>query len=97
MNSHTTQSFREAFKALPLDVRKRAKQTYRLWRNNPQLPGFGLSRWVIKFRFALVANIVRLAFCRVTRFIGIGLANMMNMTNYLVDIDTEKYFGLLGQ
>lgn len=62
MNSHTTQSFREAFKALPLDVRKRAKQTYRLWRNNPQLPGL---------RFKQVGDQVSIRIGRQYRALGI--------------------------
>jgi hypothetical protein len=44
MNSRTTRSFREAFTALPPDVRERAKQAYRLWRDNPQLPGLRFKR-----------------------------------------------------
>lgn len=44
MNSRTTQSFREAFRALPPDVRVRARQAYRLWRDNPQLPGLRFKR-----------------------------------------------------
>ncbi|MEZ4658104.1 MAG: hypothetical protein R2911_11065 [Caldilineaceae bacterium] len=44
MNSRTTRSFREAFKTLPPDVRERARQAYRLWRDNPQLPGLRFKR-----------------------------------------------------
>lgn len=44
MNSRTTRSFREAFRALPPDVRERARQAYRLWRENPQLPGLRFKR-----------------------------------------------------
>lgn len=44
MNSRTTRSFREAFKALPSDVRERARQAYRLWRDTPQLPGLRFKR-----------------------------------------------------
>jgi len=39
MNSHTSRSFREAFGALPEDVRQRARRAYRLWREDPTLPG----------------------------------------------------------
>jgi hypothetical protein len=39
MNSHTSRSFREAFAALPEDVRQRARRAYRLWREDPTLPG----------------------------------------------------------
>ncbi|MCB9150415.1 MAG: hypothetical protein H6641_16800 [Caldilineaceae bacterium] len=44
MNSRTTRSFRETFRALPPDVRERARQAYRLWRENPQLPGLRFKR-----------------------------------------------------
>ena len=44
MNSHTTESFREAFRALPPDVRRRARQAYRLWRTEPDLPGLRFKR-----------------------------------------------------
>lgn len=44
MKSHTTRSFREAFRALPPDVRRRARQAYRLWRANPDLPGLRFKR-----------------------------------------------------
>ena len=44
MNSRTTRSFREAFRVLPPDVRERARQAYRLWRENPQLPGLRFKR-----------------------------------------------------
>lgn len=44
MNSYTTRSFREAFQALPPDVKERARAAYRLWRENPQLPGLRFKR-----------------------------------------------------
>ena len=44
MNSRTTRSFRKAFKALPPDVKVRAREAYRLWRENPQLPGLRFKR-----------------------------------------------------
>lgn len=44
MNSRTTRSFRAAFRALPPDVRVRVRQAYRLWRDNPQLPGLRFKR-----------------------------------------------------
>lgn len=44
MNSHTTRSFREAFAALPPDVRQRTREAYRLWRDNPGLPGLRFKR-----------------------------------------------------
>jgi hypothetical protein len=44
MNSRTTRRFRESFRALPPDVRARARQAYRLWRVYPQLPGLRFKR-----------------------------------------------------
>jgi hypothetical protein len=44
MNSHTTRSFRKAFRALPPDVRRRARAAYKLWRENPNLPGLRFKR-----------------------------------------------------
>jgi hypothetical protein len=44
MNSHTTRSFRQAFRALSPDVQQRARAAYRLWRENPNLPGLRFKR-----------------------------------------------------
>ncbi|MCX7708133.1 MAG: hypothetical protein N2204_09010 [Anaerolineae bacterium] len=44
MKSRTTRSFREAFRALPSEVRERARRAYRLWRENPDLPGLRFKR-----------------------------------------------------
>ena len=44
MKSHTTRGFREAFRALPPDVRQRARRAYRLWRATPDLPGLRFKR-----------------------------------------------------
>jgi len=44
MNSRTTRSFRAAFKILPPDVKERARQAYKLWRDNPTLPGLRFKR-----------------------------------------------------
>ena len=44
MNSHTTRRFREAYRALPPDIRQRAKAAYRLWQENPALPGLRFKR-----------------------------------------------------
>lgn len=38
MNSHITARFREAFAELPADVRKQARQAYRLFIENPHHP-----------------------------------------------------------
>jgi len=44
MNSRTTRSFREAFTALPPEIQQRAREAYRLWRDNPNLPGLRFKR-----------------------------------------------------
>ena len=44
MNSHTTHSFRKAFKELPPDVQQRAREAYKLWRENPNLSGLRFKR-----------------------------------------------------
>jgi hypothetical protein len=38
MNSHTTDKFRKAFAELPADIRKQARQAYRLFIENPNHP-----------------------------------------------------------
>jgi len=44
MRSRTTRSFREAFRALPPEVQERARRAFRLWRDNPDLPGLRFKR-----------------------------------------------------
>ena len=44
MNSHITRSFRDAFRTLPPEVRERSRRAYRLWRENPYLPGLRFKR-----------------------------------------------------
>ena len=39
MKSYTTRSFRELFAALPARVQEQARESYRLFRNNPRHPG----------------------------------------------------------
>ena len=39
MNSRTTDAFWKRYRRLPLEVRRQAVQAYRLWRQNPRLPG----------------------------------------------------------
>jgi hypothetical protein len=39
MNSHTTDRFRKAFAELPADARKKARQAYRLFMEDPNHPG----------------------------------------------------------
>jgi len=62
MNSHTSRSFREAFRALPADVRSRARRAYRLWRADPTLPGL---------RFKRIGNDVSIRIGRDYRALGI--------------------------
>lgn len=44
MNSRTTRSFREAYRTLPREIRQKAKEAYRLWRDVPNLPGLRFKR-----------------------------------------------------
>lgn len=39
MISRTTKRFREAYKELPLDIKRKAKGAYRLFLDNPRHPG----------------------------------------------------------
>ncbi len=39
MNSRTTRNFRELFASLPARIQRQARQSYRLFRENPQHPG----------------------------------------------------------
>lgn len=39
MNSHTTDKFRKALADLPADIRKQARESYRLFMENPRHPG----------------------------------------------------------
>lgn len=38
MNSHTTTSFRKAFRRLPAEVREQAREAYQLFQQNPYHP-----------------------------------------------------------
>lgn len=62
MNSRTTRAFRQAFSALPSDVKARARKAYRLWRENPNLPGL---------RFKTIGDIVSVRIGRHYRALGI--------------------------
>ena len=44
MTSRTTRSFRELFAALPARVQKQARQSYRLFLENPAYPGLHFKR-----------------------------------------------------
>lgn len=44
MKSRTTRNFRTKFQALPRDIQMRAREAYRLWRDNPDLPGLRFKR-----------------------------------------------------
>jgi hypothetical protein len=39
MNSRTTRRFRELFAALPAHIQRQARETYRIFRQNPAHPG----------------------------------------------------------
>jgi len=62
MNSRTTRNFRDAFRVLPADVRHRARRAYRLWREDPDLPGL---------RFKRVGDAVSIRIGRDYRALGI--------------------------
>lgn len=44
MNSRATDKFWELYRALPLDVRRRAVKAYKIWRDDPQAPGLYFKR-----------------------------------------------------
>jgi hypothetical protein len=44
MKSHTTRSFWKAFRVLPSDVQQRAREAFKLWRENPNLSGLRFKR-----------------------------------------------------
>lgn len=44
MKSHTTKAFWKYYWALPPEVRLRAQQAYKLWRDNPAHPGLFFKR-----------------------------------------------------
>jgi hypothetical protein len=44
LKSHVTAKFRRLFEDLPSDVRQRAHQSYRLWKENPAHPGVQFKR-----------------------------------------------------
>ena len=44
MTSHITQKFREAFNRLPKTIKKQAKETFRLFNQNPYHPSFHFKR-----------------------------------------------------
>ena len=39
MNSQTTERFWKAYSKLPTHIRRKARETYRLWQENPGHPG----------------------------------------------------------
>lgn len=44
MNSLATHSFWKYYRALPPEIRQKARQTYRQWRENPAHPGLFFKR-----------------------------------------------------
>jgi hypothetical protein len=44
MKSQTTLSFWQHYRALPPEIRQRARQAYKLWRDNPAHPGLFFKR-----------------------------------------------------
>ena len=62
MNSRTTRSFRATYRDLSPELRLRVRNAYRLWRENPDLPGL---------RFKRVGNDVSVRVGRNYRALGI--------------------------
>ena len=44
MNSQTTPGFRKQLKSLPPAIRKKARQTYKVWKNDPSHPSLHFKR-----------------------------------------------------
>jgi hypothetical protein len=44
LKSHITSEFRRLFQDLPAEVRRHARATYRLWKENPAHPGVQFKR-----------------------------------------------------
>lgn len=44
MNSRTTQRFRKLYRNLPIEIRKKVRETYQLWRENPAHPSLQFKR-----------------------------------------------------
>jgi hypothetical protein len=44
MNSQTTPAFWQKYRALPAEIRKHAREAYRLWRQNPAHPSLRFKR-----------------------------------------------------
>lgn len=59
MKSHTTRSFREAFRTLPPDVQAQARRAYRQWRARLIYQGYASSGLVRTFPFVSDVAIVR--------------------------------------
>ena len=62
MNLRITRGFREAFASLSPEIQARARAAYKLWRDNPELPGL---------RFKRVGNEVSVRVGRHYRALGI--------------------------
>jgi len=69
MKSRTTKSFWKYYWALPVEIRQRARQTYKVWRDNPKHPSLFFKR--IKQNQQLYS--VRIS--RAYRAIGLRKAN----------------------
>jgi hypothetical protein len=44
VTSHLTEDFRKAFDRLPESVKRRARKSYRIWKNDPHHPGLDFKR-----------------------------------------------------
>ena len=86
MNSHTSQSFREAFRALPADVRRRARRAYLLWREDPRCLAFASNGSATMSPSVSAASIETWAFWKAIRSPGIGSAN----TTLMIASSTDR-------
>lgn len=88
MNSQTTPDFRKRLRALPPDVRQKARQTYKFWRDNPAHPSLHFKR---------INENRPLYSVRITLYWrAIGLLKDNTMTWFWIG-DHKEYDRLMGQ
>lgn len=86
MKSQTSDVFWKHYRTLPLDVRRRAREAYKLWSKNPRQPGLFFKRVEKIARsilFALVWHIERWVYWRTTPLRGFGLVTIPSMIGWL--------------
>src|SRR6476660_7808357 len=85
MNSHTTQSFRDALALLPIDIQKRARAAYLRFRTNPRHPGLDFKKVHPRDRFFQRASTTIIGWWvswTATMLSGSGSANTKNTSVY---------------